>query len=81
MNVCCGMEDGYLIGSFPSKNRFGEYESLNFIQKQLPGLLEDFLRNIRAKMIFRHDGAPNATTSLTFEWNISMVFDVSQRSY
>lgn len=34
----------------------GEY--LNFLQNELPGLLDDFPLNITEKMIFQHDGAP-----------------------
>ncbi|KAJ8962287.1 hypothetical protein NQ318_018266 [Aromia moschata] len=54
-----GVIDGHVIGPFlrfPRMLAGGPY--LNFLQNDLPILLEDVPLNLRHQMIFQHDGAP-----------------------
>ncbi|KAL1488282.1 hypothetical protein ABEB36_015233 [Hypothenemus hampei] len=58
-NVWSGMINGMLIGPFFLPDRMTGANYLNFLQNNLPVLLEDVTLNIRQIMWFLHDGAPS----------------------
>jgi len=59
VNVWVGVIDGYVIGQFLGFSRvLLSGANLNFLQNELPILLEDVPLNLRHQMIFQHDGAP-----------------------
>jgi hypothetical protein len=58
INVWMGVIGGVLIGPFLGFPRtVGGNTYLNFLQNELPGLLEDIPLEVRKSMIYQHDGA------------------------
>lgn len=59
INVWMGVIGGVLIGPFLGLPRtVGGNAYLNFLQNELPVLLEDIPLDVRRRMIYQHDGAP-----------------------
>lgn len=58
VNVWCGIVDGYLVGPFVLEPRLSSPLYLNFLQEELPILLEDVPLQLRRNITFLHDGAP-----------------------
>jgi len=58
INVWMGIIDNFLIGPFRLPDRLDGNSYLQFLQENLPELLENVPLNLRQEMIFMHDGAP-----------------------
>lgn len=58
INIWAGIVNGILIGPFILPDRMDGMQYLNFLQNDLPELLEEVPLNIRQNMWFLHDGAP-----------------------
>lgn len=58
INVWCGVIHDKLIGPFIFQERLTGQAYLQFLQEELPTLLEDVPLATRRKMYFQHDGAP-----------------------
>ena len=58
VNVWAGIIGNYFIGPFFLPGRLDGQSYLNFIQEQLPLLLEDVPIEIRNHIWYMHDGAP-----------------------
>jgi len=58
-NVWCGVLDNQLIGPAVLPNRLTRHAYVDFLQNELPLLLEEVpLMAERMRMVFQHDGAP-----------------------
>lgn len=58
INVWCGIIGDQLIGPFVFQNRLTGLVYKDFVENQLPVLLEDVSLEKRHQMLFQHDGAP-----------------------
>lgn len=58
VNVWAGILENYLIGPFFLPARLNGQSYLNFLQQELPLLLEDVPLALRNQIIFMHDDAP-----------------------
>lgn len=58
INVWCGIINGHLIGPYFYEGVLHSERYLQFLQEQLPVLLENVPLQLRANMCFQHDGAP-----------------------
>lgn len=58
INLWCGIIGDQLIGPFVFENRLTGLVYKDFLENQLPVLLEDVPLERRHQMIFHHDGAP-----------------------
>ena len=58
LNVRVGIIDGHLIGPVFLPQRLNEQIYTNFLQNELPQILENLPLLLRAQMWFMHDGAP-----------------------
>lgn len=58
INVWMGIVNNHLVGPFRLPHRLNGNSYLEFLQEQLPGLLEDIPLVLRQKMWLMHDGAP-----------------------
>lgn len=58
LNVWAGMVNGSLLGPYILPNRMSGNDYLQFLQNNLPELLEDIPLNVRQNAWFMHDGAP-----------------------
>lgn len=58
LNMWAGIVDERLIGPFILPDRMDGHQYLEFLQNDLPLLLEDVPLAVRARMWFLHDGAP-----------------------
>jgi hypothetical protein len=58
VNVWCGVIDNRLIGPFVFDDNLTGYTYGEFLQNELPGLLEDIPLTVRSQMYLQHDGAP-----------------------
>lgn len=58
VNVWCGVIGNFLIGPFELPSNLNNQLYLNFLQQNLPGLLEEVPLYLRRDMWFLHDGAP-----------------------
>ncbi|KAJ8949738.1 hypothetical protein NQ318_005059 [Aromia moschata] len=58
INVWCGIINGHLIGPYFYEGILHSERYLQFLQEQLPVLLENVQLQLRANMCFLHDGAP-----------------------
>ena len=58
VNVWAGIVDDQLIGPFILPNRLNGDGYLQFLQEDLPGLLENVVLAVRRDMWYLHDGAP-----------------------
>ena len=58
VNLWAGIMNGAIIGPFELPARLRGPDYLNFLQNDLPNLLENLPLAIRAQMWFQHDGAP-----------------------
>lgn len=58
VNVWLGVIDAHLIGPYFLPLRLTGESYLNFLQQELPGLLEDIPLQLRQHLWFMHDGAP-----------------------
>jgi hypothetical protein len=58
VNIWCGVLNNLLIGPFAFQERLTSEHYLNFLQNELPGLMEDVPLQNRVNMWFQHDGAP-----------------------
>lgn len=58
LNVWAGIIDGHLIGPVFMPQRLNGQIYTNFLQNELPQMLEDLPLLLRAQMWFMHDGAP-----------------------
>lgn len=62
VNLWAGIMNGAIIGPFELPARLRGPDYLNFLQNDLPNLLENVPLAIRAHMWFQHDGAPAHST-------------------
>ncbi|CAH0382002.1 unnamed protein product [Bemisia tabaci] len=58
LNVWCGIIGNYIIGPYFFDGTVTGEVYLDFIENQLPGLLENVPLNVQANMFFQQDGAP-----------------------
>lgn len=58
LNVWAGIVNDHLIGPIILPNRMDGLQYLEFLQNNLPELLEDIPLAVRLRMWFLHDGAP-----------------------
>lgn len=58
VNVWCGILDGRIIGPYIFNESLTGLNYLNFLNNELPVLLEDVTLDIRRSMLFQHDGCP-----------------------
>lgn len=58
LNIWAGIVGNEIIGPCVLPNRVGGNDYADFLEENLPNLLEDFPLNIRRTMWFQHDGAP-----------------------
>lgn len=58
INVWCGIIDGQIIGPKFYEGTLNGLRYLNFLQDELPQLMEDVPLDIRRSMIIQQDGAP-----------------------
>jgi len=58
VNVWCGVIDNYLIGPAVLLNRLTGRMYVDFLQNELPLLLEEVPLAKRMRMVFQHDGTP-----------------------
>ena len=57
VNVWCGVNNDQLIGPFIIEDRLMAQVYLQFLQEELPNLLEDVPLETRGRMYYQHDGA------------------------
>jgi len=58
INVWCGIVHDQLIGPFIFQERLTGQTYLQFLEEELPTLLEDVPLATRRQLCFQHDGAP-----------------------
>lgn len=58
INVWCGMVGRHLVGPYFFENILDGRRYLQFLQEELPGLLEDIPLQLRLNLWYHHDGAP-----------------------
>lgn len=58
INIWCGIIDNVIIGPYELPGRLNGNQYLQFLQNDLPNLLDDVPLNLRQNMWFMHDGAP-----------------------
>lgn len=68
INVWAGIVGTHIIGPFRLPNRLTSVEYLNFLENDLPSLLEEVPLEIRRNMWYLHDGAPPHSTRQVTEF-------------
>lgn len=68
VNVWAGVIGNILIGPHVLPPRLNSDSYLEFLQHDLPGLLEDVPLQTRRNMIYQHDGAPAHSTTRVINW-------------
>jgi hypothetical protein len=58
INLWCGVLHDQLIGPFVFPGCLTGAVYLQFLQEELPQLLQDFPLAVRYRMVFQHDGTP-----------------------
>lgn len=59
VNVWCGILGDRIIGPFVFDGHLNGESYLNFLENDLPNLLEDIPLDVRASMWYQHDGCPS----------------------
>lgn len=59
VNLWCGVLGDRIIGPFVFDGHLNGESYLNFLQNDLPNLLEDIPLDVRASMWYQHDGCPS----------------------
>lgn len=68
LNVWAGVIGDMLIGPFFLPPRLNSAAYLHFLQRDLPGLLEDVPLSQRARLLYQQDGAPSHYGRIVTEW-------------
>lgn len=59
VNVWCGIVGDHMLGPYELPHRLNGNAYLNFLQNELPILMEDLPLDLRRRIWFMHDGAPS----------------------